>query len=152
MSSCPAPREGLGSAGMASAEDFSSAFTWSGVMVGRACSSRATAPETTAAPTGGTESVAGTATAYVQALERNDLATGYDLLTPGFQAAQSRESYEQFWTSQQPVSVDGPVRADESTGAAVVAITGGGGSRDFTLRLIRTDDGTWLIDAPRPNG
>nr|MBA2626300.1 hypothetical protein [Acidimicrobiia bacterium] len=112
-------------------------------------STAATSPSTAATAEVG---VAETATRYFTNIADGNLDASYDLLTPGFQASQSRADYVAFWTSVQPVAIASPVEADEEEGTATVTVTLAGQPQEYALRLVRTDDGTWLVDSPRPGG
>jgi hypothetical protein len=94
--------------------------------------------------------MASTAAQYFEAIEAGELGRSYAMLTPGFQAVQSRSAYEAFWSGVGPVDVVGPVEVDAESATAVVPISVGGGREDFPLRLARGPDGTWLIDGRRP--
>jgi hypothetical protein len=98
----------------------------------------------------GEAALASTAAAYFDAIEAGELDRSYAMLTPAFQAVQSRSSYEAFWTGVAPVDVVGPVDVDAGAATAVVPVTLGGRREDFPLRLARGSDGTWLIDGRRP--
>jgi len=104
-----------------------------------------------AVPAGGddTTAMATAAERYFQAIGEGDLEAGYGMLTPGFQAAQSRTAYERFWGAG-PVEVVGPVVVDADRRRATVPVTIGGRRESYGLRLARGDDGTWLVDGPRP--
>lgn len=111
-----------------------------------------TEPEPPDGPAAGTsQDLAAAATDYLEAIAAGELARSYAMLTPGFRAVQSQESYEGFWGSRS-VEITGPARVDEEAGTATVPITIGGSPQDYSLVLERNDDGTWSVDGPRPGG
>ena len=118
---------------------------------GQTAGAPATDGQSASAPT--TDDDAALATAaeeYFGSIEAGDLERGYAMLTPAFRAEQRADDYEAFWRSVAPVEVVGPVEVDADRGTAVVPITMNGRRQDYPLRLARGEDGTWMVDGPRP--
>lgn len=108
-----------------------------------------TTTTTAARPTGRPPSAAAAASSYFAAIAGDDLGTAYGMLSPEFREVQTRTSFERFW-GPRDVDVAGGPTVDEDEGTAVVSLDIDGRRQDFRLRLAQGDDGTWMIDGPRP--
>jgi len=90
------------------------------------------------------------ALAYFEAIGRGDLDGAYAMTSPGFRASQPFDGYTDFWGSFDRVSVATAPRVDEDALVATIDVELDGGVEGYALSFVRTDDGTPLIDGPRP--
>jgi hypothetical protein len=111
--------------------------------------SSTTLPTSEPVDAGGATDQADAAEEYFAAISDGDLERSYSMLTPDFQAEQSRASYESFWRGAGDVEVVGSVDVDPDGGTVVVPVTIGGRTEQFPLRLVPDGDGGWLVDGPR---
>ena len=93
--------------------------------------------------------MAATAEQYFEAIEAGDFDASYGMLTPAFRQEQSSAEYEGYWGSVTVQEV-GDVDVDADRRTAVVPVILDGRRQDFTLRFVQADDGTWMVDGPRP--
>jgi hypothetical protein len=113
----------------------------------------ARAPSTTRArasssPATTNGAVTNAARQYFTRLTNGDYAGAYAMLSPGFRAQQSMESFESFWRSAAPVSITGNI---SSTGlTARVPLEMAGRANTYTLTMARGTGGKLFIDGPRP--
>jgi serine/threonine-protein kinase PknK len=109
-------------------------------------STTAASTATAADPSGAIETMA---SSYFDAIAGDDFNRAYAMLSPGFQAIQSRQDFAAFWGGFDSVEVVGPITADEATRRAIVPLRLDGSREDYTLTFVADGDG-WRIDGPRP--
>ncbi|MEY2471432.1 MAG: hypothetical protein QOK28_761 [Actinomycetota bacterium] len=113
----------------------------------------ARAPSTTIArasakPVASDAAVTETARQYFTRLSNGDYAGAYAMLSPGFQAQQSMQSFESFWRSAAPVSITGNISSSGLT--ARVPLQMGGRANTYTLTMARGNGKKLFVDGPRP--
>ena len=103
--------------------------------------------------------MASTAAQYFEAIEAGELGRSYAMLTPGFQAVQSRSAYEAFWSGVGPVDVVGPVevapgeqRVDELGHDLLVGLDVGHGPHSEDIRGTGPSRMSGMLSAPLAGG
>lgn len=94
--------------------------------------------------------LAAAALAFIGALGRGDVEGAYAMTTAGFQAAQPFDGFSEFWDSFDSVAAEGEPVVDEVASTATVTLLLDASSEAYTLELTRDDDGSLLVDGPRP--
>lgn len=72
------------------------------------------------------------------------------MTTPGFQAAQPFDGFEEFWGGFGTIAVEGDPSVDDDSLTATVDLRLDDRVEPYTLSFVRTDDGRLLVDGPRP--
>lgn len=90
------------------------------------------------------------ALAYFEAIGNGDLEGAYAMTSPGFRTSQPFDGYADFWGSFNRVSVATAPQVDERALMATIDVELDGGVEAYTLSFVRSEDGTPLIDGPRP--
>jgi eukaryotic-like serine/threonine-protein kinase len=116
-----------------------------------------TTPSSTAPPDPGTtpsnadpEALDDLAVTYLETLAAGDLDAAFAMLSPAMQGSQPRSSFDAFWGGLDSIEIVGEPRVDPGDAAVTVPVTFDGGREDYRLTFVRGDDGTWLVDGPRP--
>lgn len=103
-----------------------------------------------AAPAGTGGDVGEAAVRYFDAIAAGELDRAYAMTTPGFRAAQPYEGFGEFWGGFGTVALAGSPSVDDDSLTATVDLRLDDRTEAYTLSFVRTDDGTLLVDGPRP--
>jgi hypothetical protein len=90
------------------------------------------------------------ALSYLETLAAGDLDGAFAMLSPGMQRSQPRSAFDSFWGGLGSIEIVGPPRVDRDDAAVTVPVAFDGAREDYRLTFVHGDDGSWLIDGPRP--
>lgn len=112
------------------------------------------APTTAAAPAPPVAARSGdpaaTALAYVAALAAGDFEGAYAMTTPRFQEAQDLPGFAAFWGGFDDIAVDGEPQVEGNGRRVSLTLVLGGQTERYRIELAEAEDGTLLVDGPRP--
>lgn len=108
-------------------------------------------PPTTAAEPATSADPAGTAVSYIEAIQRGDFEAAYAMTSPEFQEAQPFDGYVEFWSGFDEITFDGEPEVNGRGDKVTLRLVLDDHREDYRIDLVEGDDGTLLVDGPRPH-